>query len=80
MDGWVLGGMLTQLRTNPNMREELKKLGYVDRQIPGWVTTGEAEADKQEAAKADPVKQTTQPTQTSTLPLPRTLPIPLYML
>ena len=35
MDGWVLGGMLTQLRTNPNMREELKKLGYADRQIPG---------------------------------------------
>ena len=44
--------MLTQLKTNPNMRDELKKLGYADEQIPGWVAEAAAEAAQSEAAKA----------------------------
>jgi ribosomal protein L39E len=44
--------MHTQLTTNPNRREELKKLGYADRQIPGWVITGEAQAVQAEPVKA----------------------------
>jgi hypothetical protein len=52
MDGRALAGMLTQLRNNPNMREELKKLGYADRQIPGWV----AAYNEAEAVQVKPVK------------------------
>ena len=52
LDGRALAGMLTQLRNNPNMREELKKLGYADRQIPGWV----AAYNEAEAVQVKPVK------------------------
>ena len=30
-------GILTQWKTNSNTRAELKKLGYIDEQIPDWI-------------------------------------------
>jgi hypothetical protein len=38
------------------MRDELKKLGYVDEQIPAWVAEAAAEAAQAEAAKAEAAK------------------------
>ena len=40
LDPPVLSGMLTQMKTNPLIRADLKKMGYTDEQIPEWVAAG----------------------------------------
>ena len=44
LDPKVVGGLLTQMRGNPKVRADLKKIGYTDEQIPDWVTASEVKS------------------------------------
>jgi hypothetical protein len=37
IDPKVFGGLVSQMKTNPAIRADLNKMGYIDEQIPEWV-------------------------------------------
>jgi hypothetical protein len=51
MDPRALNGMLTQLKNNPAVRQELQKLGYAGEQIPAWLAEAAPDPKAGEAAK-----------------------------
>ena len=40
VDPLVLSDMIAQIKVNPAIRADPKKLGYSDEQIPSWVAAG----------------------------------------
>jgi hypothetical protein len=63
----VKGEMLTQLKTNSKIRQDLQRLGYADERIPAWVAEAAPEPDPAKQKQTQTLPQN-QPTQTYTLP------------
>jgi hypothetical protein len=63
VDAQSLGGMLTQMKTNPRIKEKLKKAGFTDDQFPDWMAGADTDAGTQDTLP-------TQPTLSTQLSLP----------